>query len=136
MSRLPCAARWLRRLACGFAIALAGATAGCSAVDGGTLPSTVGAPAAGPDVEVRGTVAGIDTAPWAYDGNAVLLVASDSHGRVSVQLPARWNLCKAKGGDIVQTLAVGDRVLVRGRSTGAGEVTVCESADHLLRRLD
>lgn len=83
---------------------------------------------------VEGRIASIDTAPWAYDGNAVIVVATAS-GDVRVQLPARWNLCRAAPVD-VQSLQAGDRVRAVGADDGSGSITVCGDAAHGLRRID
>ena len=83
---------------------------------------------------VEGRIASIDTAPWAYDGNAVIVVATAS-GDVRVQLPARWNLCQAAAVD-VQSLHTGDRVRATGSAGEAGSITVCGDPSHGVRRLD
>ena len=49
----------------------------------------------GSQATVDGSIASIDTKPWTYDGSAVVLLDTATQGRVAVQLPARWNLCKA-----------------------------------------
>ncbi len=58
-------------------------------------------------------------------------VDTPTHGRVAVQLPARWNLCQASPVD-VQALAVGMRVQVVGSGAGAGTLVVCRDAAHRL----
>ena len=78
----------------------------------------------------------VDTTPWTYDGNAVVTVSSAAAGTVRVQLPARWNLCKAAPPDDVQALKTGDRVQVSGTVVAAGEVVVCEQAQHRLRKVE
>ena len=80
---------------------------------------------------VEGTIASIDTAPWAYDGNAAIQIDTRDRGRVAVQLPARWNLCKAAPVD-VQALAVGMQVRAVGAPGAEGEVVVCQEATHRL----
>ena len=65
-----------------------------------TVPSAVGTLSAGSQATVDGTIASIDTKPWTYDGNAIVLLDTAANGRVSVQLPARWNLCKAGQVDV------------------------------------
>lgn len=91
--------------------------------------------AAGQSTAFEGRVVSVDTHPWAYDGNAVVAVGT-SGGTVNVQLPARWNLCKAAPPQDVQTLKPGDRVQVVGTATAADEVVVCGQADDRLRKLD
>lgn len=89
----------------------------------------------GAQATIEGTVTAVDTSPWAYDGNAVVRVASDAHGAVSVQLPARWNLCSAAAPDDLQGLQPGDRVQATGTVAADRAVVVCERAEHRLRRL-
>lgn len=93
------------------------------------------APAAEPQssgpVAIEGTVASIDTQPWAYDGNAVVQVDAAGRGRVAVQLPARWNLCQAAPVD-VEALAVGMRVQAVGAPSGEGGLVVCADPAHRL----
>ncbi|MGY1520333.1 hypothetical protein ACW5DW_07845 [Luteimonas sp. A482] len=88
-------------------------------------PSTAGASV------IEGTVASIDTQPWTYDGNAVIRVDTADRGSVAVELPARWNLCKAAPVD-VEALAVGMRVRAMGAAGGEGGLVVCEDAAHRL----
>ncbi|MCL1633369.1 hypothetical protein M2650_01740 [Luteimonas sp. SX5] len=80
---------------------------------------------------IEGAIAAIDTAPWAYDGNAVIQVDAAGRGRVAVQLPARWNLCKAAPVN-VEALAVGMRVRVVGAAGAEGELVVCQDEAHRL----
>lgn len=99
-----------------------------------------GAPAAGAwragdDVTFAGRITAIDTDPWAYDGNARIDVASDAHGPVAVELPARWNLCKAPSVEAAVRLPVGTRVQVTARAGEGRAVVVCESATHAVRAL-
>lgn len=86
--------------------------------------------AAGSDVQFTGRLSAVDTAPWAYDGNARLTVDSPAHGAVVVELPARWNLCKATGIDTAAKLAVGTPVRVNARVQEDRTVVVCASAAH------
>ena len=90
--------------------------------------------AAGQQVAFDGRVVSVDTTPWAYDGNAVVVVRSDAGRDVRVQLPARWHLCKAPSAD-AQALAAGDRVHVVASANEADSVTVCERAEHRLARM-
>jgi hypothetical protein len=102
--------------------------AGCA------MSPTTGAFVAGQQVAFDGRVTGIDTAPWAYDGNAVVVVDVAPSRTVRVQLPARWNLCKAPSVD-TQSLKAGDRVHVVATAYEADSVTVCERAEHRLVRV-
>lgn len=87
----------------------------------------------GSQATIEGRVTRIDTAPWAYDGNAIVTVADDL-GPVDVNFPARWNLCKAPSVDL-QSLKVGQRVRVTAAVSAPGELVVCERAEHGLRVL-
>lgn len=84
--------------------------------------------AAGASTTLEGSIASIDTSPWAYDGNAVIVIDTDARGRITLQLPARWNLCRAAPVDVA-ALAEGMRV----RATGAeeeGSLVVCQEPSH------
>lgn len=109
------------------ALCLALCAAGCTTP--GSEPSEPGASA------IEGTIASIDTQPWAYDGNAVIHIDTARRGRVAVELPARWNLCKAAPVD-VEALAVGMRVRATGATTGEGGLVVCGDATHRLVPLE
>lgn len=85
----------------------------------------------GSQTSVEGTISSVDIQPWTYDGYAVVVLATASHGLVKVQLPARWNLCKAPAVD-VESLVVGGRAHAVGNVTAEGDLVVCESADHRL----
>lgn len=86
----------------------------------------------GQEAAISGRVVAIDTSPWAYDGNAVIQVATEAHGIVLVHLPARWNLCAAPPVD-VEALAVGEEVQARGSVGSSGELIVCASSGHGMR---
>lgn len=99
-----------------------------------TSPST--AWAEGATATVEGRVRAVDTAPWAYDGNAVVKLDSDAHGAVELQFPARWNLCRAADIGDLQALAPGTRVRATGAVSAPATLTICEDASHGLQRLD
>ncbi len=107
------------------AAALALIIAGCAAIPGASGFKEGG------QATVEGTITSIDTQPWSYDGNAVVLLETAGHGRVPVQLPARWGLCKAAPVD-VESLAVGRRARAVGTVTAEGALLVCERAEHRL----
>lgn len=86
-------------------------------------------------VRTSGTVASIDTQPWTYDGNAVVQVDTADHGRVDVQLPARWSLCQAAPVD-VDALSFGMQIELVGAAAGEGAVVVCEDPSHRLAPLE
>lgn len=86
------------------------------------------------DLRFEGRVAAVDMTPWTYDGNAVITVDSDTMGRLAVELPARWNLCRARPVEAPDALA-GQRVRVVARASGAGRAVVCEDAGHRVERL-
>ena len=100
-----------------------------------TTPGTT-ALVVGQQATIEGAVVRVDTDPWAYDGNAVVTVATTGTGTVGVQLPARWNLCKAQPLDDVQALKPGDRVQATGTVTAPGTLVVCEQPQHRLREVD
>ena len=100
-----------------------------------TAPAKNVALVIGQQAALEGEVVQVDTAPWAYDGNAVVTILT-SAGRVGVQLPARWNLCQAPPLADVQGLMAGDRVQVIGTVTAAGEVVVCAQPQHRLSKID
>lgn len=118
-----------------FAAALA-ACAGTMPVRSGPEAASSGSLAAGTNATVEGRVVAVDTAPWAYDGNATVKLDSASHGAVELQFPARWNLCRAGAIGDLQTLAVGTRVRATGTVNAPRTLTVCEDATHGLQRLD
>lgn len=89
----------------------------------------------GQEAAITGRVVAIDISPWAYDGNAVVQVATEAHGIVQVHLPARWNLCAAPPVD-VEALAVGDEVHASGTTGEERELVVCARETHFLRERD
>jgi tRNA(Ile2) C34 agmatinyltransferase TiaS len=89
----------------------------------------------GQQASIEGQVLRVDTNPWAYDGNAVVAVSSATAGEVEVQLPARWNLCKAAAPEGVQELKPGDRVQATGTVAEAKLLVVCAEPQHRLRKL-
>ena len=88
----------------------------------------------GQESTLQGEVISVNTGPWAYDGNAVVTVLTTT-GKVGVQLPARWNLCKAPSPGDVQAIKPGDRVQVIGTVTAADEIVVCAQPQHRLTKL-
>lgn len=104
--------------------------AGCA-----TAPSAPARLAPGSQATIQGTVAAVDLQPWTYDGNAQVQVQTDDYGSVHVQLPARWNLCKAAPVD-VESLKVGRRVRAVGTVGEEGQMVVCEQAAHQLTTID
>lgn len=110
----------------GSALALA-ALSGCSTSPAGT------ALVVGQQATLEGKVVKVDTTPWTYDGSAVVTLATAA-GNVNVQLPARWNLCKAPPPDDVASLKAGDVVQAIGEVTGSNEMVVCALPEHRLRR--
>lgn len=117
----------IRRVAASLSLLV---LAGC-----GTSRTAHAPPATGAELQFEGRLESVDTAPWAYDGNARLVVATSAHGRLAVELPARWNLCEATAVGEVGRYAVGDRVRGVGTVTAPGTVTVCERATHRIERL-
>lgn len=99
----------------------------CASTAGRGLGST------GQQATVTGRIVSVDTAPWTYDGSAVVKIATAS-GQVDVHLPARWNLCKAPPPDGVQSLKAGDHIQAIGTVGGDGALIVCERAENGLRK--
>lgn len=104
------------------------AITGCATSSGSSL-------AAGKEASIEGAIASIDTQPWTYDGNAVIQVDTEQHGRVAVQLPARWNLCKAEPMDVA-SLSIGMRINAVGTVLEEGGLVVCQDASHRLAPID
>jgi hypothetical protein len=96
--------------------------------------SNGGAWVVGQQATIEGDVVSVDTNPWAYDGNAVVTVSTTNAVTVSVQLPARWNLCKAQPLGDVQALKPRDRVQVVGTVTAPNELVVCAEPGHRLQK--
>ena len=113
----------------GVAVALIALSACATTPTGGAL-------VVGQQATFEGDVVSVDTNPWAYDGNAVVTVSTAAAGTVRVQLPARWNLCKAQPLEDVQALKPRDRVQVVGTVTAPGELVVCAQPEHRLRRIE
>ena len=111
--------------------------AALSALPGCVVSRNVSGTALQPGAEatISGRVVAMDTDPWAYDGNAIIQVATDAHGIVPVHLPARWNLCAAPTVDVA-ALAVGDDVRVAGPIGQERELVVCSRGTHFLRETD
>lgn len=129
MTRLPTRLPNLSRFA--IASALLATLSACAT----TVPATGAVLTTGEQASIEGRIASVDTAPWAYDGNAVVMVSTTTHGTVSVQLPARWNLCKAKPPEDLPSFKAGERVQAVGTVTAPGEMVVCEQATHRLQRI-
>lgn len=125
---IPCLRSWSVTRSLAVAAALFALSACATAPAGGAL--TVGQ-----EATVEGEVTSVDTDPWAYDGNAVVTLATGG-GKVSVQLPARWNLCKAQPLGDVQALEPGDRVQAVGTVTAPGELVVCAQPQHRLQKIE
>lgn len=113
------------------AVLMAFMLAACATPGGAAQPL-----AADGQVIVEGRVVSIDATPMAYDGDALVVLDSVLHGPLTVHLPARTNLCRAQGLDLLGELRVGDRLQVEGLATGPGDITVCQEASHRLRRID
>lgn len=101
-----------------------------------TSPATSDTLVVDQEAVLEGEVVSVDATPWTYDGNAVVTVSATSAGTVKVQLPARWNLCRAEPPGDVQGLKPGDRVHVAGTAIGADAMVVCAQATHHLRKVE
>ena len=111
------------------------AMSACATAPPPTAPSAT-ALVVGQQATIEGDVVSVDTAPWAYDGNAVVTVSTTGAGTVRVQLPARWNLCKAQPLGDVQALQPRDRVQAIGTVTAPDTLVVCEQPQHTLRKVE
>lgn len=105
--------------------------AACAA-PGGTMQPL----AADRQAVVEGRVVSVDASPMAYDGDALVVLDSVSHGQLTVHLPARTNLCRAQGLGLLGELRAGDRLQVEGLATGPADITVCQEPTHRLQRID
>jgi hypothetical protein len=101
-----------------------------------TSPARPVALVVGAEATVEGAIVAVDTTPWSYDGNAVVTVSTAEAGVVKVQLPARWNLCKAASPGDLQALRPGDRVSAIGTVSAADTLVVCARAAHRLRKVE
>ena len=124
-----------RYLPAAYAIAMAATfllgMAACAATGSAAEPMVVDQRAV-----IEGHVASVDLSPMAYDGDALVVVTSTTQGAITVHLPARRNLCKAQGLDLMEELKPGDRVRVEGLVTGAGEIRLCQDVADRLQRID
>ena len=87
-------------------------------------------------VALEGTVTSVDLTPMAYDGSALVVLATRAHGSVTLHLPARRHLCRAQGLDLLDGLKPGDGLRVAGTASGPADVVVCAQASHRLQRMD
>lgn len=85
--------------------------------------------------ELTGVVTQIDLAPMAFDGDALIEVQTERGASRTVRIPARERQCEAPTQAIVDVLAVGDRVEVRGALGADGDVTPCAAPSHYIRIL-
>lgn len=117
-------------------IRLAILAATLTALSACTTTPTGGVLVVGQQATIEGDVTSVDATPWTYDGNAVVTVSTTNAGTVSVQLPARWNLCKAQPPGDVQALKPGDRVQAVGTVTAPDELVVCGQPQDRLRKIE
>lgn len=101
--------------------------AGCAA---SPSTSTTDGPAS-----IEGTIVSIDTQPWTYDGNAMVVIDTAQGNQIAVQLPARWNLCQAAPVN-VEALRVGQRARATGALGPEKELVVCADVAHELVPID
>ena len=87
----------------------------------------------GGQIVVEGRVSHVDRAPWAYDGDGLLVLDTLAHGKVTVHLAARRNLCQAQGLDLFNTATVGMQVQASGTAIGPAAISVCGEATHYLK---
>ncbi|MEL6616720.1 MAG: hypothetical protein AAFQ43_13340, partial [Bacteroidota bacterium] len=70
----------------------------------------------------------------AYDGDAVIEMETDGGEAVTVRVPARMNLCDARGLDLVDDLVPGHRIRVVGERDPDGAIRPCVDASHEIAR--
>lgn len=85
-------------------------------------------------IEAVGTVTAIDLEPLTYDGPARIAITTTDGKNLTIEVPARINLCAAKDtiADLSQ-IAIDDTIEVTGDLTSEGVVVPCESMEHYLR---
>jgi hypothetical protein len=106
------------------------AMAGC-----GLGPGNAGWPEVGQQLTVEGVVLALDREPWMVDGDATVLIDSVAHGRLTLLVPARINLCQAGGMDVATSVEPGERLRVTGKVVGRAQLSACSSAQHLVERV-
>lgn len=90
----------------------------------------------GSTASLSGTVVEINLEPMAVDGDAVITLETDDGATARVFIAARAGLCAARGLDLIGELAVGDRIVARGRVVGGANVRPCEGDGDFLRRAE
>lgn len=81
-----------------------------------------------------GSVTAVDLEPMTYDGPGRILITTTDGKNLTIEVPARMNLCAAKDSiDDVSQIAVNDTIEVTGDLTAEGVVVPCESMEHYLR---
>lgn len=93
-------------------------------------------PSIGRVATIDGVVMSYDRDPWMVDGDGIMVVDSSAHGRVTVLVPARINLCQARGMDVATSAEPGDRLRVTGEVVGHARISACRSTEHEVARLD
>lgn len=85
-------------------------------------------------VEAVGTVTAIDLEPMTYDGPGRIVITTTEGKNLTIEVPARINLCAAKDSiaDVSQ-IAIDDTIEVTGDLTEEGVVVPCQSMEHYLR---
>lgn len=87
-------------------------------------------------VVAEGRVMSVDASPMAYDGCALVVLDSASHGPLTVHLHAGANLCRAQDLGLLGELRIGDPLQVEGLATRPADITVCQEPPHRLQRID
>ena len=113
-----------------FLILLAFVIAGCSGSGSELLLET------GSTVTLIGTVVEINVEPMAVDGDGVITIETDDGETARIFVAARGGSCSADGLQLIEEVAVGDRVEAQGRVVGGANVRPCEGDDDYLRRVD
>lgn len=81
-----------------------------------------------------GSVTAVDLEPMTYDGPGRIVITTTEGKNLTIEVPARMNLCAAKDTiDDVSQIAVNDTIEVTGDLTAEGVVVPCESMEHYLK---
>jgi hypothetical protein len=89
----------------------------------------------GVDRRIEGRVIAVDVTPMFVDGDGEITLQTVHHGRILIRIPAREQLCHAKGLAALSSLVPGDSIRLMGRITRPDEVTVCVEETHFLEKI-
>ena len=85
-------------------------------------------------VEAVGSVTAVDLEPMTYDGPGRIVITTTEGKNLTIEVPARMNLCAAKDTiDDISQIQVNDTIEVSGDLTAEGVVVPCQAMEHYLR---